>query len=271
MLTFRFLLPILFVSIQFLSLAQKVGVSVMPKSTNESNNPTKFDEDDEPKNYVPDYTMKHFVSINVGSALIGEMPIFYERNIKKHFNVQGGLGLTFDNVMYDGVVNGGHNFPYLISNTILDPSFHRHTNIGPSFMIEPKYYFGNKNYEGFYIGLQYRFRRYNYYSSEYNFLISQGYYANENVYSTVDLGKTIKEFRAVSDFLVELGGSHFFAKHFNYQYYIGVGFRNNGFYSASMSNVVILNGQVSSYQLNQSTSNVPGIAVTGGFRMGYVF
>jgi hypothetical protein len=215
--------------------------------------------------------MKNYFSINPVGLMIGDLPLLYERNIKGNFNIQVGAGITFDNTMYDLVVS--NFFPHFVNNSNLDNNFLRNTTIGTSFMIEPKYYFyKRKNFQGFYVGMQYRFRKYMYNSSQYDFLTSNECYCDQDVYTTASLGRTIHESRQVSDFLIELGGSQFIGKHFNFQYYYGVGVRNNLFYSAYMANYTIgNNNQMTSYSLTEGITSKTGFAFIGGFRMGYVF
>jgi hypothetical protein len=244
MLKWKFSLSILFLSVLFFCRAQT----------------------DEPQ--VRDYTKKHLISVNVGNLLIGDASIYYEQNIMKHFNLSGAAGITFFNIMYNTFTI--HSERNLLSGTITPPTpfdsgFERLGRLGATFMIEPKYYFGKKDSEGFYVGLQYRFRKYNYYSAVYDNNYS------DDEFTSVDLAKPIKEYRAVSDFLVELGGSHFKGKHFNYQYYIGMGLRNNNCYSATMNITVDGNENITSYQLSEAKSNLMRFAVTGGLRLGYVF
>jgi len=219
------------------------------------------------------YDQKNFISINLPGLLIGDFPIYYERCIKRHFTIQSGLGITFGNTMYNTfVINGSNSFPFLVNNSGFDNNFQRTSTIGPSVMIEPKFYFGKKNYEGFYIGLEFRFRKYNYQSFEYSYLVSKGYNVSQDVYATIDLKNSVKEFRAVSDLLIEFGESHFIGKHLNFQYFIGLGLRNNAYYSASISDVIISSTQqISSYQINSTHSNSQNFALTHGFRFGYVF
>ncbi len=222
------------------------------------------------ESHVRNYTKKHLISVSVGNLFIGDASIYYEQNIKKHFNLSGAAGITFYNIMYNMFVIqtqqkelelGEPAFPWVP----FDLGFERRGRLGSTFMIEPKYYFGKKDAEGFYVGLQYRFRKYNYYSTVYDNDYS------EDEFTSVDLAKPIKEYRAVSDFLIELGGSHFKGKHFNYQYYVGMGLRNNNCYSATMNITVDRNENITSYQLSEAKSNSMRFALTGGLRLGYVF
>ena len=246
--TIKFSLLFLFLFIQFFCSAQTVEIVKRKR----------------------DYSMKNYISIKTNGLLVGDLPIFYERKINKHFAIQVGVGITFDNLFYDAVIT--NFFPHFVNNSPMDGNFSRNTSIGPGFVIEPKYYFGRKNFEGIYVGIQYRFRRYLYTSSQYDFLVYEGYYPSEDVYSVQDLGQTVKESRNVTDLLLEFGGTHFITKHFNFQYYAGVGLRDNLFYAAFMQNYTVASNQhVTSYIMSIDRTNAIRLTAALGFQIGYAF
>ena len=250
MFSYKFSLSVLFLCVQLLCNAQTVE---LPKQER-------------------NYSKKHCIYLNPGNLFIGDFTVCYEQSLKKHFSLLAGGGITFYNLSYNQlVINGintwnlGQGYPSLP----WDSGFRRHANIGGTFMIEPKYYFSKKDNQGFYIGLQFRLRKYNYSSNKYDY----NYTSYHDDLFTLDLPKHVNEYRLVSDLLIEIGGSHYLGKHVNYQYYVGLGYRNNTINATTISNITLDSSRetIMSYQLSESITNLNGVAVTGGFRFGYVF
>jgi hypothetical protein len=200
--------------------------------------------------------LKNCFSINPAGIFIGDYPLYYERKIVQHFHIQGGIGLTGTNYLYN--IFGSNTLT--ADSTIYDPNFNRTATMGQTYMVQPKLYIGKNAFQGFYIGIEYRYRKYNYTSTEYD---------------NISLNQTVKEYRKVTDILLMFGGSHIIGNHLNIQYYIGFGPRTNSFYYASSPS------QGNQYQYGLSASyygtvfytllNQNVITFSSGFRIGFAF
>jgi hypothetical protein len=211
--------------------------------------------------------LRNFFAINPLGLFVGDYPLYYERNIAGPFNIMVSGGVTSKNSLYDIMQNGdlfGVNSNY-------DNNFNRSADMGYSYMIQPKIYLRERYFNGIYLGMEYRFRHYNYESTTYD----------DPNYGTVSVGN-VKEYREVADIKFNCGWAYNMGSGVTIDFYVGVGTRTNRYHYAEY-NTVNNNGSgtifinptqptsSNSYQIDYATLTKGTVTLGTGFRIGYAF
>jgi hypothetical protein len=245
------LVILLFLSIQLISLAQTVIVTPDPNTRSDVNVYNGYQAQKRKEVIV-----KNAFTLNPLGIFIGDFPLYYERQIVRQFHIQAAYGITSTNFMYNIF---GPNFLTAVdsSNSVFNGNFNRTSSLGQTYMVQPKFYFGRRDFEGFFMGLEYRHRQYNYVSTEY---------------SGTSLNTTVHESRKVNDILFMIGGSHVFGNHINFQYYMGFGTRTN-IYNYAKANTFQGggSGNVTNFTYSMANLTQNTIAFTTGITLGVAF
>ncbi len=210
--------------------------------------------------------LKNFIAISPLSIFIGDFPLTYERKIAGPLNIMIGGGLTSKNSIYDLTSMGG--------NTIFDNSayysdrFNRSTDMGYNYVIQPKIYLRDHYFNGIYLGMEYKFRHYNYTSTTYD---------DPTTNTTVSVGE-VKEYRNVADLKFNCGWAYNIGSNVVIDFYVGVGTRNNTYHYADYENLNGYNGiytvsplTPTAYVIQYQTVTKETVTVSTGFRIGYAF
>lgn len=218
--------------------------------------------------------LKNFVAISPLSIFIGDFPLTYERNIVGPLNIMVGAGVTSKNYLYD-IFSTGDIFS---GNTYYSDNFNRTSELGHSWVIEPKIYLKDRYFHGIYLGMEYKFRRYNYISTTYD---------DPNTGGTVKVGD-VKEHRNVADVKFNCGWAYNLGSNVVIDFFIGVGTRTNTYYYAEYNTATTSSSNTNSgtvwttpttpttttnttYRIDYLTQKRGTVTLSTGFRIGYAF
>lgn len=193
--------------------------------------------------------LRNCIVINPLGILVGDYPLFYERNVKGKFHVLLGAGVTYTNYIYNLT---GMNSDFFSNTTFFDDGLKRESRLGYTLTIQPKIYVNDVDFEGLYFGLQYRYRNYNY--------VSDSYY-DEPI-------SMIKEYRNISDILFNIGYSYNLGSDIIFDYYVGFGVRTTQYQYAAVTPIYNMN---TTYQTDLHKEKKGSPTGTIGFRLGYAF
>ena len=146
----------------------------------------------------------NLVKINPLLILNGDIPVYFERRIKNQLSVEGGVGVTYNDYIYNGF--------NLADTDLYDEN--REYKLGYSVVGSVKFYPSRytKALDEFYFGPEIRFRKYNSQLSEYS--------SND-----VLLG-TYPEHRTLIDFKLMIGYIAYASDFVIFDFYGGVGMRS---------------------------------------------
>jgi len=93
--------------------------------------------------------LKNFFALNPLGLFVGDYPLYYERNVAGPFNIMVSGGVTSKNSIYDIMQNGD----LFGGNSNYDDNFNRTSDLGYSYMIQPKIYLKERYFNGIYLGM----------------------------------------------------------------------------------------------------------------------
>jgi len=181
---------------------------------------------------------KNALKINPLLIVNGEIPIYYERSLNKHFALEAAIGITFKNYLGDFLDELDDEFNSFDNEEILS---------NPSFKLGLRYYTEGVGLDGFYFSVEYAKRKY---SS--SVLLVPGVPA-------------FKEETSINEFKLIVGNQeHNYWDSFFIDYYAGVGVRNQ-----NISEVGETFGNVRGYTINKRDKSGPALYL--GLKVGFEF
>jgi hypothetical protein len=190
-----------------------------------------------------DKNIYNLIKINPLLVLNGDIPIYYERRIMDRLSIEGAIGITHMDYIYQGITTENYEEE-------------RRAKLGYSLMISAKFYPSNhtKALDEIYFGPEIRHRRYN--------------------TEVEDCGNTsltgfIPEYRTLTDFKLTVGYISYISDNVIFDFYGGVGLRSRNISYAYCDD--IYNG--SSYNAVMEFEKINDFVpiISAGIKIGFAF
>jgi hypothetical protein len=107
---------------------------------------------------------KNAIKVGLFRPIYGEATLYYDRELADFFSLQANVGLTFRNLYYDmhSIFRGSSKYGSF------DDYTHRKAGLGVCAGIEPRFFFANDGFEGWYISFPLGYAVHNYKANKIN-------------------------------------------------------------------------------------------------------